>query len=617
MMPDMNEDNRRKDIMTPEQMERTDEYVDWYKGAWLDKDDRGLFAKWQKMETYWEGDVNYSDDASDPGSNSNVVNANIEGQVALMGEKEPTLTLTPQEQSDVAFAEAAQTIGNFIIEKNKPARMLDMAYRRYKKFGLAVFTVIFDPDKLDGFGLPLIQNWNPAYVFFDHNITDVSQIQEGRFVIATRRKSLKWAGKMFGEDKANAIRQNYSPIEDEAFFDEDANEAQQSTVDNYIHMFVFTKCDGKVRLEQISACGVLLWDSEEEGMTLPDDKFPFFVCADQPRESTTYARSGTESILPTQDLINDLDDQIRINARLMGNIQKVVGTGSGIDIDKWTNEPGLNIPSSNPDEFRIVQPANMPQYITERRNQAFFSERQVLSRFSDQMAGIRQPGVDTATEALALHQSGMAGVDRDKMMFQETLSELMEYCLDLVSLVWTEEHAFRLTGKDSEFLWFKASDLRKTPKMTPADEKFISQWREKFPGKPAPDHMLAESGGEPVYKEASFDIKINIGAGLPANKAFRYTATKEAYLSGAMTPEEYRQRLREYGILPEISWEHEQAILQALQQQQQQGDPERAGQQPERPARQPSPDVEGAQAEPGYGTAEDMTRMGGESRGDR
>ncbi|HOM03518.1 MAG TPA: hypothetical protein PLH43_11950 [Acetivibrio sp.] len=562
----------REKLMTEEDIKLTDRYMDWFKSSWQDKESRGLFDKWELADLYWEGDVNLPESDDDPGSNTNIINPNIEGQVALTVEHNISILANPREPSDVPFAEHAQIIGQFIIDKNKMRKKLEVFARRRKKFGLGIISVMWNPKALDKMGLPEFKCWNPAYVFFDPNITDVYDIQSGRFVIAVCNKSIFWAEETFGEDKATAILPAYHPMESEWLFGEESSEHDDITRDNYMHMFVFTKKKGKIRLIQMSSCGIKLWDSEEHSsIVFPKDIYPFFICPDMAREGTTYAKSTAELLFHIQDLINDLDDQIRINARLTGNIQKVVGTASGIDIDKWTNEPGLNIPAADPAAWQMVKPPEMPNYIFERRNQALYNERQIISRFSDQLTGIRQRGVDTATEALALQQSGLAGIDHDKAMIEETLGEALEYALELAKENWTEEQAFRITNKRNTFLWYNPSKLKKVPRLIPVSEEYRQQWLSINPDLPVPEYMQAmdkdENGNEvPATKNATFDIIVSIGAGIPNNKAFRYNAVKETFVNGAMDIQEYRQRIRELGVLPETSWEQEQEKIKKLEQ---------------------------------------------------
>lgn len=561
----------REKVMTEDEIKLADKYLEFFRSSWRDMDNRGLFDKWQLIDAYWEGDVNLPESDDDPGSNTNIINPNVEGQVVLMAENNIAVQADPVEPSDVPFTEHARIIGQFIIDKNKMMKKIDMLARRRKKFGNGIVSVMFDPDALEGMGLPTFKVWNPAYVMFDPNITSVLEVNNGRFVIFLANKSIYWAEEMFDENIASAIMPGYHPMESEWIYGEDDGGDTAVAPDNYMHMYVVTKKKGKVRLVQMSGCGVILWDSEKEDISFPDGSYPVFIAPDMQREGTIHSKGGCELLINTQDLVNDFDDQIRINARLTGNIQKVVGTASGIDIDKWTNEPALNIPAADPTAWQMVKPPEMPQYIHQRRDMALNVERPMISRFSDQMAGIQQRGVDTATEALALQQSGLAGVDHDKKIIQDTLGEALEYALELAKENWTVEQAFKITNKKDSFLWYKPSKLKNIPRLIPSSDDFKEKWLAEHPDKPVPEYIQAtdkneDNSPEPATKNAKFDMTVSIGAGIPNNKAFRYTVIKEAFAAGAIDVPEFRERLRDYGALPETSAEQEKERVAKLEQ---------------------------------------------------
>lgn len=563
----------REQIMSEEEIKYADRNAQWLVAGWRDKENRGLFDKWEKSDQYWEGDVNLPESDDDPASNTNIVNPHVEGQVNLTVEHSITVVAEPREPSDVDFVEHGEVIGQFILDKNRMRRKIESLSRKRKKFGTGILTVMWNPDMLDGMGCPEFKVWNPAYVFWDPNVTRIDEINNGRFLILICNKSRYWAAQQFGEEKARVIIPGYHPVETEWLFDETL-ETDEISRDNYVHMFVFTMDKGKVRLVQQSSCGVVLWDSKEhEDIVFPKGKYPVFVAPDMEREGTAYAKATTELLFQTQDLINDLDDQIRINARLCGNIQKVVGTSSGIDIDKWTNESGLNIPAVDPQAWQMVKPPEMPQYILNRRSEALYQERVIQTRFSDQMTGIQQRGVDTATEALSLQQTGLAGIDHDKMIIEDTLAEALEYALELAKENWTEEMAFRITNKKNSFLWYRPSDLKKVPKKIPASQEYIERYRKSkmvngaLPeGYKDPEYMLASGDDGTATKDVTFDIKVSIGAGIPNNRAFRYNVIREAFVAGAIDLPEYRYWLKKLGALPETSYEQEQQINQKLEQ---------------------------------------------------
>ena len=563
--------DKRSSVMTPEECQFADKLLDWYRSAWMDKENRGLFEKWERMDLYWEGDANQPESDTDPASNTNIVNPNVEGQVAYLIEQNLAIQARGRGPSDVPFADTVRIILEFVKERNKMRRKLDVHERRRKKFGTGIFRVLFDPDMLDGMGLPWIEPCNPAYVFPDPNITDVYRINEGRFLIETMMKSISWAREsgMYDIDRVNAIQPGYEPMETQWVFGEEDGESDEISRDHYLHMLVWFRDkvtvedeDGKrtewrMRLVEMSGDGIILRDTKDDpNFVIPGNRYPYFFTPDMYREGTVWGKGTAELLVDTQDLINDIDDQIRINARLTGNPQRWVHTSSGIDPDKVTNEGGLVIPTDIDGNNAIgyLTPPNMPQYIINRRDQALGIERQIQTRFSDQQAGIKQQGVGTATEALALQQGASAGVAHSKMLLEETLSDMFEYILELCMEYWTEEQAFRITERDDDFIFFRPSSLKEVPTLIPATDAYTQTFMRQLEAMGIPtDNIESTPKFMPIpesTKKAAFDISVTVGSGLPTNKAFVYTLIREAYRDGVLSPATYAKLLREYAGLP-------------------------------------------------------------------
>jgi len=558
--------------MSVEKVAESDKFIQWYRSAWNDKDSRNFFDMWELSYKYWEGNsVNLPENDTNPGSNVNIVHPNIEGQVALLVEQNIDVEVLPTEPGDELFSEYVQNILKWIIEKNKMERKLDCFWRRTEIFGTCGFRVIFNPSYKGKLGLPEIEVVNPAYIFVDPNITDINKLDDAEFIIETVKRSIYNARNKFG-DIADAIEPGFNPTSvDDYIFDEDEAETDETSKANYLHMFVWFKEKGKLQLVEMAGCGVILSDSREKGSEryFPNDKYPYKLMTLYRREGTIWGKGDAELLINLQDLINDIDDQIRINARLSGNPQKLISTSAGIDIEKWTNEPGLNIPCHEVGTaYQPVIPPPMAQYPIERRRYALEYETAKVTRFSDQQTGVRQQGVDTATEALALQQAGSAGIGHKKLLLQETLSEVFEYILDCVKEYYTEEQAFRITGKKAEFMFFKGSKLKSTPKMIPATDEYVSKFMQKNPALTPPTTMIDDTA---EAKESEFDVKVTVGAGLPTNKAFVYQVINEAFAKGIITPQEARNLLREYVKLPVPETPIEQQQL--MPQQGQQGQP--------------------------------------------
>ncbi len=629
----MNDEKREKrwDVQSEEDNKLADKLLDWYRSSYLDKDNRGLFDKWETIDAYWEGDANEAESDTDPASNTNIINPNVEGQVAYLIEQNLAVQTKGRGPSDVPFADMARIVLEFVKDQNKMRRKLDVHERRRMKFGTGIFRVLFDPDQLDEMGLPVIEPCNPAYVFTDPNITDVYKVNEGRFLIETMPKSISSARQslIYDEDLVDAIEPGYEPMFTSMLFGEDEGENDSLSKDHYLHMLVWfrdkvpvkdkdkdddeetgdtdddkpekkkkTKYEWRMRLVEMSGCGVILRDTkDDDDFIIPNNRYPYFFTPDMYREGTTWGKGTAELLVNTQDLINDIDDQIRINGRLTGNPQRWVNTNSGVDPDKVTNEGGLVIPTDLTGEHSMgfFDPPNMPAYIIQRRNDAISNERQIQSRFGDQQMGVQQSGVDTATESLAIQQGANAGVTHKKMLLEETLSDVFEYILELVMEYWTEEQAFRVTEREDNFEFYRPSDLKEVPVMVPATPMYQQMFMQRLqaeglPAEAAPQYMPLkdEQGQQKQTKRAAFDVSITVGSGLPSNKGFVYTLIREAFRDGVIPAPTYAKLLREYAGLP-ISDDDVQALTPPQQQpgMEQMGNPMIQGLSPQGAPQQP------------------------------
>ena len=500
---------RREEIMSNEEIRLAEQLIKYYVSSWQDKSRRGLFDLWEKVESYWEGNPRLPESENDPNSNINFVHPNVEGQVALLMEQNIAVSASPSSPSDAPFAGTVQTVLEWIKDKNKLMRKLDVHERRREKFGTGIFRVLYDPDAVGGFGMPVIEACNPAYVFVDPNITDVYKINDGAFVIETLNKPISWARKRFGSERADIIRAGFHPSEDFIF--------GESVGENYIHILAWIRTNGHLRLVQMSGCGVILDDRFHYG-----ERFPYFFTPLYSREGVVWAKGDAELLLPLQDLVDDLDDQIRINARLSGNPQRIVDISSNIDLDKWTNESGLIIPTNNINGVKYLVPPEMPAYPMQRRELALQFERQMLTRFADNMTGQKTSGVRTATEAAGLQRQGDLVIGHKKVLLQETLAEVFEYCLELIKEYYTEEKSFRV-GED--FLWFRGSDLKKVPQLIPGNKRSGTKYMRNGT----------------VTKDAKFDIVVTVGAGLPGDKMFMRDFMLKALEKGAISTDEMRK----------------------------------------------------------------------------
>jgi len=548
--------NIKKETMSEDEIKLGSECMGYYREAWTDKDNRKLFDVWQEVETYWEGEANTQEYEDDPACNTNIVHPHIEGQVVLMVDKEAAVEPYAIKPSARTYLEPVRIMLEWIKENNNHKSKTDILARRLLKYGSGIIRVLFNPDFLDGAGIPEYEPCHPAYVFFDPNVTNVYHINEGKYAGEVITKPISWAKDVYGE-KANAIMPGYNPIEDAQLFNENT---KNSNNEQYIHVIIFIREKDELRFIEMSSCGVILYDSKNwkdytetraEKPYFPNDirtgrpKFPYFIRPNYFREGCIYGKSDAELLFDLQDQINDYDDQILSNARIVGNPQKWVNISSGIDPEMWTNERGLVLPTNGGKEGAgYFTPPSINADIPNRRDRIVDRDKTVVTRFSDQMMGNRIRGVDSATEALSLQQSGMQAIDYKKQILEDLYSEVFEYCLLLATYYWEEDMYFYLVGSD-EYTYFKASVLNSIPKLIPPTNSYLEAFRQNNPMASQPEYMeLPDETGNAVTEKAMIGIKVRMGAGLPQNKAFKYSAVKEARAIGDITPEENREYLK-------------------------------------------------------------------------
>ena len=316
----------------------------------------------------------------------------------------------------------------------------------------------------------------------------------------------------------------------------------------------------------------------EEFELFPNSQYPYFLTPDMYRENTVWGKASAELMLPISDQVDEIDDSIQRNARLTGNPMSLVENSSGIDPEKITNAPGQMVPTNNINGFKWLTPPSIPTYILNKRTDLINNDRIIVSRFSDQMIGKQQTGVSTATESLALQNSGNSMIEHKKALLQETLSEVFEYAIDLALLNWNTTMLFKITGKNGEddFTSFNPDVLNHVPVMIESDSDYRKQYKERNPEAKPEDYEFMQSDDNETRK-IMYDLNVTVGAGLPNNRAYRYSIVRQSYVDKAITKKEYRKYLiKQLGLnlqeVPESEAEQQELGIydqNAIQQQEQ------------------------------------------------
>jgi hypothetical protein len=205
--------------------------------------------------------------------------------------------------------------------------------------------VYFDPNFSNGFGLVRICTPPLNKVFIDNAIKDIYRLQEATYIAETITYSQERIVELYGEEKAISLDYGNNEYYDNGIFHED-----RTLDDEYSSTVIqrWSRKNGQLRLEEFSACGVLLYDSSKDGdrktnqknkknveepyYAYVDNKYPYFMTTLYPEEGKLYGFGDIKLLNPIQDMINDLYDKIRIAARpdLL-----LVDTNAEVDIEDF------------------------------------------------------------------------------------------------------------------------------------------------------------------------------------------------------------------------------------------------------------------------------------------
>lgn len=547
---------------TPEQKRLAQRVQELFRGAYEAKDQMDLMDKWATFDDYKHGLQNEPLSPDHPGSVTNVIHPIIEGQISDLTDKPFSTVAEGHEPGDDMFAEDVQHAMDFVLKRNQFPVKLDLSEHDRLELGTTVVKVYFDADGLDGRGLPCFEVVSPANFFPDPKWTAAHLIQECEFVIHAVPRPLSWIRAKFPKLGKYVVRETtcpYDPDLDTPNFKTDEVEVSTSEKALLIECYL-RDTNGEIYCVHV-ANNILLEDSRNvvQGRLQRRNQFPFVAIPCYTQRGTGWGQGDIELLIPTQDLINDMDDQIRMAARLMGNPQIVVGqnAGKGFDLRKWTNKPGLRIPMRDHTAWQPVPGIPVSSDIPNRREKAF-EEANIISGRPDVSRG-EAPGQITAASAiLALQQAGQKQVVHKARMWKQGWSKVLELLYDEMLENWDEPMWIMVDGKEDSYKFFDPTQMRNVPVMVPnvvEGEDGIKQLHDTVPlmdgDMPVMDeNMQPVQQSVPMTREARFALSLSIGDGLPNDTTYQYQMMQEnasIVIEGkpVVTWSEYRNFLRE------------------------------------------------------------------------
>lgn len=523
------------DIMTEEEQKRVSYYVKNYERLKEAMSERmNGDSGWESIEKLYKGKRVDSPIYSDNNREINVMLPNIEGQIASMTNQNISGTYKGVGYSDQLFASTAGRVCDFILDRNPIRNITKNLGRRYVKFGTCVLTVSWDKDAYGKMGLPKFEAPKISKVFVDDKVNDVVlDLESADYIIhEVGRKSLAWARDEYGDDIANAIALG----NDSDDFGEDSKNEESFT-----YLRVWTRNNEKRRLQllEISMNGILLSESEASSSYYKNvfDRYPFFFAGMYKDEADSYYFGDGYVLLPFQEYINKLLDVILRAVMFSSQGRTFADVNSGLNPDDFSkNDPAIPIMVRNINGIRVERGSGVNEVVFNLLS-IMFTKIQEATRFSALMTGNSTGETITATQAGIQTQQGMSGIEDKKKDISRILGEALSYSLGLCMQFWDSAKAFRIADNGDNFEWIDVREFKNIPEMIPTSAEYRQNYMRSNPDADVPDFMQLtntkeeetfdeegnslgmETKEEGVTKQLELDISVNVGEGLPTNKA--------------------------------------------------------------------------------------------------
>jgi hypothetical protein len=188
------------DLNTAEQIKKGQFYLQKYIRLNAEMEERKV--KWNELEKHYKCDREIVE--GKPNSFVPVTARIINGQIASMVDQNISAIVKGKSFADDQVSHIGQMVADVIIKENRLKQKVKVGIKRYLLFGNGCIAMDYDPDMLDGFGMPVLRFPQITNVFVDGNIKDISDYQRAEFIIEEIGfQSIMWARSEFGDDAAD------------------------------------------------------------------------------------------------------------------------------------------------------------------------------------------------------------------------------------------------------------------------------------------------------------------------------------------------------------------------------------------------------------------------------
>lgn len=551
--------------MSPEEQEKVQKVLSLYKEcahAW--QAERAAYAEYYR---WWSGDHWFNSPKAEWQSKAapNYIFSTIESVVPILTDGLPRWDATAKNAEAEKTADLADGVLNNVWDHNKMTQQLSRTVRGVQLYGTDYWWAYWDPDARDGQGEIIVNRIDPHNLLVDPASLD---FDEANYVIyaenvslgyirrmwpdrglkvkagvmdklLTRRREPVQAGGGYGDSAQDYISggatygADSSSRRDELVPGSEVDDFENYSVGKMATLIHFYYRKGEDVKCCVIAGGILL---EEFDGQLPG-VFPFAKTVNYPKDGAWHGASECEFIISPQQIINSMLAQIIDNAKLTGNPVLAYSQQSGFNPESYVAAPGVAI-GVNGDPNSMIRWLEVPAI-----DPKLFSVIEAMRVAIDTISGVhdvtqgRRPAGITAASAIAeLQEAAQVRIREKFRMVAAGLEDIGRIVWQLAMKYYDRPRMIRVSDQygKNEFVTMN------------------EQVTDSSTGQPKAVNTISDS---------DYDIRIDLGAGLPANKIQKANLALQMFQLKAIDLQ---------ALLDGVNYPHKEEILQRMMQQQQQ-----------------------------------------------
>lgn len=474
---------------------------------------------------WWSGNHHWNANKADWQSKAapNYIFSTIESTVPILTDGLPRWDVSARTASASRDADLGDGIMSYIWDRNRMTQQLSRTVRGVQMYGTDYWWTWWDPDALDGLGDIVVERVDPHNILVDPSALS---FDDANYVIYAENVSLGYITRRWPE-RGKLVRagvmdrflsRKRDPVmagggddgDNPQWFQSNAASysgvtgtrsealAPGSEVDDFesysvgkqatiVHAYV--RHGDKIKCHIVA--GSVLLDEYDAQL---DDVFPFSKTVNYPKDGAWHGASEIEFIISPQQIINTMLCQILDNAKLTGNPVLVYSAQSGFNPESYVAAPGVAI-SVNGDPNSMIKWMQVPELDPKLFNviDAMRTALDTVSGVHDVTQGRRPAGITAASAIAELQEAAQVRIREKFRMIAAGLEDIGSIVWKLAQKYYDMPRILKIEGKNGEQEFVTLNESSVHPQT----------------GQPMRANSLAD---------CDFDIRIDLGAGLPANK---------------------------------------------------------------------------------------------------